>query len=180
HLVFLPRGDIALTQRSRKYSGLSAVVVRFSRSRRRYERQGLLVELAALERGEKECLSDEEKRRVALGAGRGASRARRRAIRCAICRPNPLQVSRLSAGGGRSRRSACMREVQRKSRAFGQCEEVRRRGCRSGGNGACAPHAHRVRSTPRTRMGASGGACCRRSKGGGSEGALAQNAGRSE
>jgi len=65
HLVFLPRGDIALTQRSRKYSGLSAVVVRFSRSRRRYERQGLLMELAALEREEKECLSDEEKRRVA-------------------------------------------------------------------------------------------------------------------
>ena len=26
HLVFLPRGDVALTRRSRKYSGLSAVV----------------------------------------------------------------------------------------------------------------------------------------------------------
>ena len=49
HLVFLPRGDVALTRRSRKYSVLSAVVVRFSRSRKRYERQGLLVESGALE-----------------------------------------------------------------------------------------------------------------------------------
>jgi hypothetical protein len=65
HLVFLPRGDTALTRRSRKYSGLSAVVVQFSRTRGRYERQGLLVEEAALERAEKECLGDEEQRRMA-------------------------------------------------------------------------------------------------------------------
>ena len=65
HLLFLPRGDAALTRRSRKYSTLCAVVVRFSRSRGRYERQGLLVEAAALERAEKECLSDEEQRRIA-------------------------------------------------------------------------------------------------------------------
>ena len=65
HLVYLPRGDTALTRRSRKYSALSAVVVRFSRSRRRYERQGVLVEPAALDRAEKECLSDEERRRAA-------------------------------------------------------------------------------------------------------------------
>jgi len=44
HLVYLGRGDTALTRRARKYSTLSAVVVRFSRSRGRYERQGLLVE----------------------------------------------------------------------------------------------------------------------------------------
>ena len=31
HLVFLPRGDTALTRRSREESGLSAVVVRFNR-----------------------------------------------------------------------------------------------------------------------------------------------------
>ena len=65
HLVFLPRGDVALTRRSRKYSILSAVVVRFSRSRKRYERQGLLVESGALERAQEECLSDEGKRRIA-------------------------------------------------------------------------------------------------------------------
>jgi hypothetical protein len=65
HLVFLPRGDVALTRRSRKYSTLSAVVVRFSRSRKRYERQGLLVESGALERAQEECLSDEGKRQFA-------------------------------------------------------------------------------------------------------------------
>jgi hypothetical protein len=65
HLVFIPRGDAALTRRSRKYSTLSAVVVRFSRSRKRYERQGLLVESGAFERAQEECLSDEEKRRIA-------------------------------------------------------------------------------------------------------------------
>jgi hypothetical protein len=65
HLVFLPCGDTALTRRSRKYSTLSAVVVRFSRSRGRYERQGLLVESKALELAHQECLSDEEQRRIA-------------------------------------------------------------------------------------------------------------------
>jgi hypothetical protein len=65
HLVFIPRGDAALTRRSRKYSTLSVVVVRFSRSRKRYERQGLLVESGALERAQEECLSDEAKRQLA-------------------------------------------------------------------------------------------------------------------
>ena len=65
HLVFLPSGNTALTRRSRKYSKLCAVIVRFSRSRGRYERQGLLVESAALERAQEECLGDEEQRRIA-------------------------------------------------------------------------------------------------------------------
>ncbi len=62
HLVFLPAGDAALTRRSRKHSTLSAVVLRWSRARKRYERQGLLVEVEALERAEQECLADEEVR----------------------------------------------------------------------------------------------------------------------
>jgi hypothetical protein len=62
HLVFLPAGDAALTRRSKKASRLSAVVVRFSRSRKRYERQGLLVEEAAVEEAERQCLSDEDAR----------------------------------------------------------------------------------------------------------------------
>lgn len=47
HLVFLPAGDAALTRRARKHSTLSAVVLRWSRARKRYERQGLLVEIDA-------------------------------------------------------------------------------------------------------------------------------------
>ena len=62
HLVFLPSGDAALTRRARKHSGLSAVLVRFSRARKRYERQGVLVEEAAIEQAEAECLADEDAR----------------------------------------------------------------------------------------------------------------------
>ncbi|GAA3107272.1 DUF2293 domain-containing protein [Streptomyces echinatus] len=74
HLVFLPRGDTALTRRSREESTLSAVVVRFNRRRSRYERQGVLVEEAALARAEARCLADAEARRR-----RRARDARRRA-----------------------------------------------------------------------------------------------------
>lgn len=65
HLVFLGRGDAALTRRASRYSTLRAVVVRFSRSRKRYERQGVLVEEQALARAEEECLCDAEARRLA-------------------------------------------------------------------------------------------------------------------
>jgi len=64
HLVYLPRGDTALTRRARKHSTLSAVVVRFSRARERYERQGVLVEESALDQAEAECLADAEQRSV--------------------------------------------------------------------------------------------------------------------
>jgi hypothetical protein len=63
HLVFLPTGDAALTRRSKKNSRLSAVVLKWSGSRGRYERQGLLVEEAALTAAEAECHSDAESRR---------------------------------------------------------------------------------------------------------------------
>jgi hypothetical protein len=62
HLVFLPSGDAALTRRAKADSHLSAVLVRFSRARKRFERQGILVEESALERAEQECLADEEAR----------------------------------------------------------------------------------------------------------------------
>jgi len=58
HLIFLGSGDAALSRRSKKYSKLWAVVVRFSRARKRYERQGLLVEEEALAKAEEECLAD--------------------------------------------------------------------------------------------------------------------------
>jgi hypothetical protein len=61
-LVFLPTGDAALTRRSRKHSVLSAVVLKFSKARGRYERQGLLVEESALDKAESECLADADAR----------------------------------------------------------------------------------------------------------------------
>ncbi len=62
HLVFLPAGDAALTRRSRKHSILSAVVLKWSKARKRYERQGLLIEEKALDQAEEECLADQEVR----------------------------------------------------------------------------------------------------------------------
>ena len=76
HLVFLERGDAALTRRATRYSTLHAVVVRFSRARKRYERQGVLVEEAALSKAEAECLSDADAR----AAARERSAARRQQL----------------------------------------------------------------------------------------------------
>jgi hypothetical protein len=58
HLEFLPRGDTALTRRARRTSRLSAVVVQWSRARKRYERHGILAEPAAISQAEQECLVD--------------------------------------------------------------------------------------------------------------------------
>jgi hypothetical protein len=60
HLVFLPSGDAALTRRAKKHSTLSAIVLKFSRARKHYERQGLLVEETGLAQAESECLADQE------------------------------------------------------------------------------------------------------------------------
>ncbi len=77
HLVFLAAGNPVLTRRAKKPSGLSAVVVRFSRSRRRYERQGILVE------------------EQAPGAGRTCVPGRR-------CRPSaPVRAGRAASSGVR-------------------------------------------------------------------------------
>ena len=69
-LVFLPAGDTALTRRALALSSRAVTVVKFSQSRKRHERQGVLVEEAALERAERECKED--------AARREAARARRR------------------------------------------------------------------------------------------------------
>jgi hypothetical protein len=74
HLVFLPSGDTALTRRARKHSKLAAVVLKWSRARKRYERQGVLIEEPALALAEQECLADSDAR-----ARRQAREAERRA-----------------------------------------------------------------------------------------------------
>ncbi len=62
HLAFLPSGDPCVTRRAKKGSTLWAVVVEWSRARKRYERQGLLVEEDALAHAEQECLADADAR----------------------------------------------------------------------------------------------------------------------
>ncbi|MFJ3929643.1 DUF2293 domain-containing protein [Streptomyces sp. NPDC090029] len=72
HLVYLPRGDAALTRRAREGSSLFAVVVRHDRRHDRPERLGLLVERGALARAEEACRADAELR--ARRRGRDAER----------------------------------------------------------------------------------------------------------
>jgi hypothetical protein len=124
HLVFLPAGDAALTRRAKKASGLSAVVVRWSRSRKRYERQGLLVEEAALEQSEQQCLADEDarlrrrerdrERRAAEDVELQASMAiqiRRLFPRCPAGRAEAIARHTSVRGSGRVGRSAAGRTL---------------------------------------------------------------------
>jgi hypothetical protein len=124
HLVFLPAGDAALTRRAKKASGLSAVVVRWSRTRKRYERQGLLVEEPALEQAEQQCLADEEarmrrrdrdrERRAAEDmelAARMASEIERLFPRCPAGRAEAIARHTSLRGSGRVGRSAAGRSL---------------------------------------------------------------------
>lgn len=76
HLAYVPSGDACITRRASKYSPLRVIVLRFSRSRKRYERQGVLVHEEALARAEEECLDDAEvrERRRVTDATRRAER----------------------------------------------------------------------------------------------------------
>jgi hypothetical protein len=74
-LEFLPSGNAAVTRRTSAYSTLRAVVVRWSRTRKRYERQGILAEPQAILRAEEESLADLE-----IRANRQARAAERRSI----------------------------------------------------------------------------------------------------
>jgi predicted CXXCH cytochrome family protein len=67
HLEFLAPGDSALTRRAKKYSNLYAVILQWSRTRKQYEQQGLLVQKEAIEKAEEECFKDSdlrERRRI--------------------------------------------------------------------------------------------------------------------
>jgi hypothetical protein len=98
HLVFLERGNTALTGRATRHSALHAVVVRFSRARKRYERQGVLVEEAALERAEAECLSDADAREAA----RVRAAARRAELDTAYVEAFAQRIGELFPGCSRS------------------------------------------------------------------------------
>ncbi len=58
HLTFLPSGDATLTRRATKHSPLRAVVTRWSNTRKRYERKGILVTSAAIDAAEADCDAD--------------------------------------------------------------------------------------------------------------------------
>jgi hypothetical protein len=62
HLEFLPAGDATLTRRAKKASPLHAVVLQFNRSRKRYDRCGLLVSRQSIDEAEDSMLQDADKR----------------------------------------------------------------------------------------------------------------------
>ena len=93
-LEFLPAGDVALTRRAAKYSERTAVVVRFSRARKRYERKGILVEASALEKAEQECSNDADER----AADRARAAERRRAEDRELVARVTEQIGRLFPG----------------------------------------------------------------------------------
>ncbi|MDI3404806.1 DUF2293 domain-containing protein [Streptomyces cavernicola] len=124
HLVFLPRGDTALTRRAREGSSLSVVVVRRNHRKRRYERQGVLVEEAALALAERRCLADAEaraRRRERDAARRAAADVRFAAAFAAEIRTlfpgcPPERAERIAAhasrrGSGRVGRTAAGRAL---------------------------------------------------------------------
>ncbi len=128
HLVFLPSGDAALTRRAGKYSTLSAVVLKWSRARKRYERQGLLVEESALQRAEQECLDDtdvracrnerEAERRAELDreyVSRFAEQVRLLFPNCPVGREQVVAEHACQKYSGRVGRSASAKNLDEKS-----------------------------------------------------------------
>jgi hypothetical protein len=124
YLTFLSPGDAALTRRARKYSALAAVVLKWSRARKRYERPGLLVEEQALDRAEAECLNDaeararrrdrEEERRAELDAefvARFAARIRQLYPGCPPERPEHIASHACQKYSGRVGRSAAAKRL---------------------------------------------------------------------
>jgi hypothetical protein len=138
HLVFLPSGDAALTRRAEKASRLSAVVVRWSRTRRRYERQGVLVEEPALEQAEQQCLADDDARMrrreqdrvrranedVQLQA-RFAQEIRRLFPHCPVERAEAIAHHTGLRGSGRVGRSAAGRSLDEKAATLAVVASVR-------------------------------------------------------
>ena len=106
-LVFLSAGDAPLTRRAKKASGLAAVVVRFSRSRGRYERQGILVEEEALAQAEASCLADEETRARRRLPRRRTQIGRGQLLQGISGQRDHEPLSGLSTGEGRGHRGPC-------------------------------------------------------------------------
>ena len=148
HLVMLPAGDVAMTRRAKKYSPLSAVVTKFNRSRKRYERQGLLVSEAALDRAEEECITDADER----AARRKVAAAMRVRGGCQI-RPtddqgHPSALPQVPRHRGPRDSHPRGRTRQRKSRPLRRRPAARRTSPNPGRNRPHPPHPHQLRHPP--------------------------------
>lgn len=125
HLEFLPSGDATLTRRAKKLSPLSAIVVKFNRRRKRYDRQGILVTRRAIDEADAACEADAAKRavqrekaavrRVAADAKLVAEMTRRILSQFRSCPADEArQIATHTAerGSGRVGRSAAGRDLE--------------------------------------------------------------------
>lgn len=139
-LEYLAAGDPALTRRAAKYSERTAVVVRFSRSRGRYERQGILVESDALERAERECTLDAAERAAAraraavsrLGYDRELAACMAEQIRklfpgCPSNEANAIAAHTSTRGSGRVGRTAAGKNLDEQALAAAVTAAIRHR-----------------------------------------------------
>jgi hypothetical protein len=138
-LIMDDQGPLCMTK---KASVLSAVVVRWSRTRKRYERQGILVEEAALDQAEQECLADEDARMrrrdrdrerragqdVELQA-RMAEEIRRLFPRCPPERADAIARHTALRGSGRVGRSAAGRALGEQAITLAVVASVRHQDC---------------------------------------------------
>jgi len=139
-LEYLPAGDVALTRRATKYGERTTGVVRFSRTRGRYERQGILVEVAALEKSERECALDASER--ARERAHGAAERRKQDEGLVIqmteqiltlfpgCSPNEaaaIASHTAARGSGRVGRTAAGRNLDRQALTAAVTAAVRHR-----------------------------------------------------
>jgi hypothetical protein len=139
-LEYLPAGDTALTRRSTKYSWRTTVVVRFSKSRGRYERQGILAEKAAIEKAEAECLGDagerarERQRAAALREEQDRELSHRMAARirellpgCPPGRARDIARHTAMRGSGRVGRTAAGRNLDGQALTMAVVAAIRHR-----------------------------------------------------
>lgn len=111
----------------------AALVLRWSRARKRYERHGLLVQEEALDRAEQDCLADED------------ARALRREPEAA--RRTELDRQHVQVFAQRVRelhRRACLPEVQRAGGALCCRQGIRCGGYLAGCGRPCAPRRDRL------------------------------------
>jgi len=138
HLEFLPSGDAALTRRASKHSALRAVVLKWSRTRQQYERQGLLLIPAAIRQAEEECLADADirERRRSLEAERRAerdeefisqfaARIREQFPGCPSAEADQIAAHACERASGRVGRSALAKQFELETIRLAVCAHIR-------------------------------------------------------
>lgn len=148
HLVYLPAGNAALTMRARKHSRLSAIVLKWSRARKRSERQGGRFDVSG-ERmpGGRRCPgSAAGPRSTAQGkAGPGVCEA--------VCRGRSRLISSMSRQNSEIDCGTCLPQIQRARGSLGSRQGYGCHGCAPGGCRLRTPCGNRLGRPSHERLG---------------------------